>query len=98
MKILESTSTSVTVGWEPLHSHCNNCKIVGYSVQYEETEGAGEKQKKRATGCSVTEVTITDLRPSTTYSFQVAAINIAGAGDYSDAEDVETKSGVFNCT
>ena len=35
-------------------------------------------------GCSVTEATISGLTPSTTYSIEVAAVNSAGIGVYSD--------------
>ena len=35
-------------------------------------------------GGSVTEATISSLMPSTTYSIQVAAVNSAGIGPYSD--------------
>ena len=41
-------------------------------------------------GGSVTEVTISGLTPSTTYSIEVAAVNNAGTGVYSDPVIVET--------
>ena len=36
-------------------------------------------------GGSVTEATISELTPSTTYSIEVAAVNSAGIGVYSNA-------------
>ena len=43
-------------------------------------------------GGSVTEVTILSLMSSTTYSIQVAAVNRAGIGVYSDLLIVQTES------
>ena len=43
-------------------------------------------------GGSVTEATISHLMSSTTYSIQVAAVNSAGIGNYSDLLIVQTES------
>ena len=43
-------------------------------------------------GGSVTEATISSLMSSTTYSIQVAAVNSAGIGVYSDLLIVQTES------
>ena len=43
-------------------------------------------------GGSVTEATISSLMSSTTYSIQVAAVNSAGVGVYSDSLIVQTTS------
>ena len=43
-------------------------------------------------GGSVMEATISGLVPATTYSIQVAAVNSAGTGDYSDPVIIETPS------
>ena len=37
-------------------------------------------------GGSETETTISDLMPSTNYSIEVAAVNNAGTGEYSDTQ------------
>ena len=42
-------------------------------------------------GASVTEATISSLMSSTTYSIEVAAVNSAGTGDYTDPVIVETR-------
>ena len=45
-----------------------------------------------------TEATISGLMPSTTYSIQVAAVNSAGTGSYSDAQMLTTLDSEFtNC-
>ena len=52
-------------------------------------------------GGSVTEATISDLTLSTTYSIEVAAVNSAGAGAYSDIVTNMTqlsKSWMVECT
>ena len=43
-------------------------------------------------GGSATEATISSLMPSTTYSIQVAAVNSAGIGVYSEIMIVQTES------
>ena len=43
-------------------------------------------------GGSVTETTISSLMSSTTYSIQVAAVNSAGTGVYSELLNVQTES------
>ena len=46
--------------------------------------GSGSTQTVSVSGGSVTEATISSLMSSTTYSIQVAAVNGAGTGVYSD--------------
>ena len=47
-------------------------------------------QTMSVSGGSATEATISSLIPSTTYSIQVAAVNSAGIGLYSDALEAMT--------
>ena len=61
-----------------------NGDITGYSVRYVEV-GSGNTQTMSVSGGTVTEATISSLMPSTTYSIQVAAENIASIGRYSSA-------------
>ena len=78
------TSSSITVQWGAVDCIHHNGDITGYSVQYG-VEGSGSTQTMNVSGCSVTEATISSLMPSTTYSIQVAAVNSAGVGVYSDS-------------
>ena len=95
VNISESTSSSVTVEWKPLDCNCT-CDIVGYSVQYKEMNSEnGDIDDKQEEGCSANKTTITNLKPSTAYSFKVAAMNSAGVGVYSDAKVEKTSSGMF---
>ena len=53
--------------------------------------GSGSTQTMSVSGGSVTEATISSLMSSTTYSIQVAAVNSAGTGVYSDLLIVQTE-------
>ena len=80
------TSSSITVQWGAVDCIHRNGDITGYSVQY----GSGSTQTMSVSGGSVTEATISSLMSSTTYSIQVAAVNIAGTGPYNFALDAMT--------
>ena len=77
------TSSSITVQWGAVDCIHHNGDITGYSVVYG-VQGNGSTQTRDVSGGSVTEATISSLMPSTTYSIQVAAVNSAGTGVYSD--------------
>ena len=78
-----STSTSITVQWGAVDCIHHNGDITGYSVQYGVVV-SGSTQTISVSGGSVTEATISSLMSSTAYSIQVAAVNSAGTGVYSD--------------
>ena len=77
------TSSSITVQWGSVDCIHRNGDITGYSVQYG-VVGSGSTQTTSVSGSSVTEATISSLMSSITYSIQVAAVNSAGTGPYSD--------------
>ena len=60
-----------------------NGPITDYSVRYG-VMGSGSTQTETVSGASQTETTISNLMPSTTYTVEVAAVNSAGTGNYSD--------------
>ena len=64
-----------------------NGDITGYFVEYRE---CGNKTVMNMTKVEVTEFTIFNLTNSTCYSFQVAAINSAGTGVFSNATIINT--------
>ena len=76
----DGMSTSITVQWGSVPCIHQNGQITGYSVRYG-VEGSGSTQTVTATGNGAT---ISDLIPSTNYIVEVAAVNSAGIGDYSD--------------
>ena len=57
---------------------------------------SGSTQTMNVSGGSVTEATISSLMSSTTYSIQVAAVNSAGIGVYSDSTNTETLQSKFH--
>ena len=74
------TSSNITVQWGAVDCIHHNGDITGYSVRYR-VQGSGSTQTRNV---SITEATISSLMPSTTYSIEVAAVNSAGIGVYSD--------------
>ena len=83
------TISYITVQWGAVDCIRRNGDITGYSVQYG-VVGSGSIQAMSVSGGSATEATISSLMPSTTYSIQVAAVNSAGIGLYSDALEAMT--------
>ena len=80
-----STSTTITVHWEPVDCIDSNGVITGYVVRY---IGGGNTLEVSESG---TEITITELTPSTEYTVQVAAVNNVGNGMYSHDRAQRTK-------
>ena len=83
MSVSVISSTSITVQWGAVPCIEQNGNITGYIVRY-------GSQTQSVSGRSVTETTISDLTPSTTYNVQVAAVNNAGTGDYSNIISIIT--------
>ena len=92
VSVSEVISSSITVQWGPVDCIHRNGDITGYSVQYKEVE-SGSIHNMTVSGSNTTEATITNLMPSTMYIFQVAAINDAGGGVYSDPLTASTNDG-----
>ena len=87
-----STSYSITINWElvPCEYYMNG-DITGYSVRYGEMgNNMIDTTVLNITGASVTEATIYNLTLSTNYTIQVAAVNRAGTGVFSNATLVKT--------
>ena len=80
-------STALTVQWEAVPCIEQNGDITGYTARILES---GEMERVEDVGDDVNEVTISELTPSTTYSFQVAAVNSEGTGPYSDLIIIDT--------
>ena len=53
-------------------------------------QGSGSTQTESVSGGTITEATISGLEPSTHYLIEVAAVNRAGIGVYSDPLTAET--------
>ena len=76
------TSSNITVHWRPVDCIHHNGDIIGYSVQYG-VEGSESNRNMNISGDATTQTTLSGLKPSTNYSIEVAAVNIAGPGVYS---------------
>ena len=75
----ETSSSTITVVWGEVPCIHQNGATTGYSVLYG-VEGSGNTQTMTVDGATAT---ISGLMSSTNYSIQVAAVNSAGAGEYS---------------
>ena len=82
------TSTSITVRWRKIPCIEQNGDITRYIVQY-------GNETKNVSGGSVTETTISNLTPSTTYNVRMAAVNDAGTGPFSSSISIMT-SGIID--
>ena len=83
MNVSEVTSSGITVQWGAVDCIHRNGDITGYSVQYV-VQGSGSTQAVIVSGSETTETIISGLTPSTNYSIEVAAVNSAGTGLYSN--------------
>ena len=88
------TSSSITVQWEMVPCIHRNGDITGYSVQY--TGGGSTQTMSVSADSSGGMVTISGLLPATMYLVQVAAVNSAGTGDYSDSMMINTPEREYN--
>ena len=80
----DGMSTSITVQWGTVPCADQNGPITGYSVRYG-VMGSGSSQTETVSGASVTEVTLSSLLKYTNYSVQVAAVNSADTGVFSES-------------
>ena len=79
VNVSDVTNSSITVQWGPVDCIHRNGNITGYSVRYG-VSGTSSYQTVNVSRGS----TIIGLKPSTNYSIEVAAVNSAGTGVYSD--------------
>ena len=85
----EVTSSSITVQWGAVDCIHHNGDITGYSVQYG-VEGSGSTQTRDVSGGDTRQTTISGLSAATVYTVEVAAVNSADIGVYSDPITAET--------
>ena len=87
VSVSEVTSSSITIQWGTVDCIHQNGDITSYSVQYNEVGS----EIIRSLTVSQDEVTITGLSSSTNYSIEVAAVNTAGTGVFSEDITNQTK-------
>ena len=81
VNVSKVTSSSITVQWGAVDCIHRNGDITDYSVRYV-IQGNGCTQTKKVSGGGTTQ--ISGLIPSTNYSIEVAAVNSASTGVYSN--------------
>ena len=90
----EVTPSDITVLWGRVN--CIYCyrRITGYSVRYG-IHGSGSTETLYVPGVATTEITISGLNSTSTYSIEVATVNDAGIGIYSSPVIATTKGRLF---
>ena len=83
------TFSDVTLVWEAIPCLKQNGDITGYSVRY--AKDKSNEYNMNVFGGNVTQATISGLDPSTNHSIQVAGVNAAGTGEYSDPLSLTTR-------
>ena len=81
------TATSISLRWEEVPCLHRNGEITGYTVLV----GNGRANRLVEVAGDLRETNISGLAPSTEYTIQVAALNSAGIGSYSDGRVYKTK-------
>ena len=96
VNLSDVTSSSVTVQWGAVDCIHRNGNTTGYSVRYGVQGSAeGDRTVVMASGDSSGGMhEISGLTPSITYTIEVAAVNSAGTGVYSDPTSVLTSGAV----
>ena len=92
-----SSVTSITVQWGSVECRHRNGEISGYIVRYgEEGSSEGVRSVQMMPGDSIGGMTtISGLDKERSYTVEVAAVNSAGTGEYSDSQKImipETQS------
>ena len=91
--ISDVTFSSITVQWGAVDCIHQNGNITGYSVRFRVQRSS--THSVNVSGGAAMAFTLTGLSSSTTYSIDVAAVNNAGIGKYSDSIMVKTKGKVI---
>ena len=86
------TSSSITVQWGAVDCIHRNGDITGYSVKYRVQGINSTNNTTDVSGGTTTEATLSGLQPATNYEMEVAAVNSAGTGVYSDPLSILTSS------
>ena len=87
--IFDKNISTITIRWRPGKCVQSNRHITGYTVRYG-IQGNGSIQTVTVSGKDSTNTSISGLKSSTTYSIEVAAVNSAGIGMYSNPLNVTT--------
>ncbi|XP_016326882.1 receptor-type tyrosine-protein phosphatase delta-like [Sinocyclocheilus anshuiensis] len=81
------SETSILLSWNPPTQTGQDNQIVGYELLYKKGDG---KEEKRVSFEPTTTYLLKDLKPFTTYTFQLAARSKHGIGAYTNEISAET--------
>ncbi len=73
--------TSITIAWQPLYCLQQNSLNISYTIHY--TETFHNMTNPQSTTTTDTSFVATSLFPSTSYTFEIAAVNIHGTSQSS---------------
>ena len=90
VRTTEVTTSNITVLWGSIDSIHDKNSITSYSVRYA-IHDSGSSQTVYVPGAVTTQTTISELNSNTTYYIEVAAVNSAGIGTYSNPVNATTK-------
>ena len=82
MRDVEITSNSTLFAWDAVPVAALRGKLVGYRIQYKIAQDGFQNAVTQETD-QIEEAELLNLKPATQYEIKVAAVNGAGAGDYS---------------
>ncbi|XP_065105723.2 receptor-type tyrosine-protein phosphatase delta isoform X21 [Paramisgurnus dabryanus] len=86
------SETSILLSWNPPTQSGQDNQIIGYELLYKTGD---DKEEKRVSFEPTTTYLLKDLRPFTTYSFQLAARSKHGVGAYTNEISAETPQTLF---
>ncbi|XP_057200219.1 receptor-type tyrosine-protein phosphatase S isoform X2 [Triplophysa rosa] len=81
------SETSILLSWNPPTQSGQDNQVVGYELLYKKGD---DKEEKRVSFEPTTTYLLKDLRPFTTYTFQLAARSKHGVGAYTNEISAET--------
>ena len=82
-QVINSVSSNITTQWGAVNISHHNGNITGYSV-WCGVQGSGSTETVYVSGGTTTNTTIPGLIPYTSYVIDMAAVNSAGIGVYSE--------------
>ncbi|XP_056103033.1 receptor-type tyrosine-protein phosphatase delta isoform X44 [Rhinichthys klamathensis goyatoka] len=86
------SETSILLSWNPPTQTGQDNQIIGYELLYKKGD---DKEEKRVSFEPTTTYLLKDLKPFTTYTFQLAARSKHGVGAYTNEISAETPQTLF---